>query len=184
MDSFLDGLAKLGLGAVLQLILTGLLVGGAAILGRNWVRRGKVRIAGDQGHTCMSPLILLTGLLCAGAATAFLVLGLLDPQSLRDRGQFIAWAGLVGGFSLAFLLILPYSRHAWEWDPNGLSWRGAWRSVSIPWSHIDCAGKTWDGRTFVADADGRRICWSCVLEHQALRDAIARRRPDIMVPAA
>ena len=83
-----------------------------------------------------------------------------------------AWSA---DFSIAFLFVLPYSRHAWEWDPKGLSWRGAWRSVSIPWPHIKRAGKTWDGRTFVADADGRKICWSSyVLEHQALPDAIAR----------
>ena len=89
MDGFFDGFAKLSLGVMLQAILMGLLVGGAAFLARNWVRRGKVWVRGDDGHTCMSPLILLTGLLCAVAAGAFLMLGLLDPQSLRDRGQFI-----------------------------------------------------------------------------------------------
>jgi hypothetical protein len=130
-------------------------------------------------------LILLVGLLCAAMAAACLVLGLLDPESLQERGQFIAWAGLVGGFSLAFLLVLPFSRHAWDWDRKGLSWRGAWRSVSIPWPDITRAGKTWDGQTFVADARGRRICWSSyTLEHEALRDAVARQRPDIIVPAS
>lgn len=181
MDRFFGDLA---LNAILQATLMGLLIGGAALLTRNWVRRGKVWVNGDEGHTCMSPLILLIGLLSAASAGAFLVLGLLDPQSLHDRGQFIAWAGLVGGFSLAFLLILPYSRHAWDWDPKGLSWRGAWRSVSIPWPDIKRVGKTWDGRTFVADARGRKIYWSSyILEHEALRDAITRRRPDMMVPA-
>lgn len=126
MDSFFDDLA---LNAILQATLMGLLIGGAALLTRNWVRRGKVWVVGDEGHTCMSPIILLIGLLGAASAGAFLVLGLLDPRSLHDRGQFIAWVGLVGGFSLAFLLILPYSRHVWDWDPKGLSWRGAWRSV-------------------------------------------------------
>lgn len=133
----------------------------------------------------MSPMTLLVGLLCAAMAVACLVLGLLDPEPLKERGQFIAWAGLVGGFSLASLLIIPNSRQAWEWDQRGLRWRGAWQSVSIPWSDIKRAGKTWSGQTFVADARGKKICWSSyTLQHQALRDVLAKRRPDIIVPAS
>jgi hypothetical protein len=130
-------------------------------------------------------MILLIGLLCAAMAGACLVLGLLNPETLlRDRGEFIAWALLVCGFSLAFLLVLPFTRHAWDWDREGLRWRRAWRSVSMAWGDIVRAGKTWDGQTFVADARGRRISWSTyTLEHEALRDAIAKRRPDINLPA-
>jgi hypothetical protein len=184
MESFFDGLAKQGVTAILEVALMGVLAGAAALFARKWVRRGKVWVKGDEGHTCMSPFVLLVGLLCAAMAAGCLVLGLLDPGSLEERGQLIAWAGLVGGFSLVSLLILPFSRHAWDWDREGLRWRGAWRSVSIPWPDIKSAGKTWDGQTFVADARGRRICWSpYTLEHEALRDAIARRRPDITLPA-
>jgi uncharacterized membrane protein len=184
MESFFDGLAKQGLTAILEVALMGVLAGAAALFARNWVRRGKVWVKGDEGHTCMSPMILLIGLLCAAMAAACLVLGFLNPESFRERGDFIAWAGLVGGFSLAFLLILPFTRHAWDWDREGLTWSGAWRSVSIPWPDIARAGKRWDGQCFVADARGRKIYWSpYTLEHEALREAIARRRPDITIPA-
>jgi hypothetical protein len=182
---FFDGLGRQGTTAILEAALMGLLAAAAALFARNWVRRGKVWVRGDDGHTCMSPLVLLVGLLCAAMAAACLVLGLLNPESLRERGDYIAWAGLVGAFSLAFLLILPYSRHVWDWNREGLRWSGAWRSVSIAWSDIERAGKTWDGQTFVADARGRKIYWSpYTLEHLALRDAIARQRPDLMLPAA
>ncbi len=181
---FFDGAAKQGLSAILEAALMGLLAGAAALFARSWVRRGKVWVKDEEGHTCMSPLILLVGLLCAAMAAACLVLGLIDPGSLRERGQLIAWAGLVGGFSLAFLLILPFSRHSWDWDRESLTWRGAWRSVSMPWQDIARAGKRWDGQWFVADARGRKIYWSpYTLEHEALREAIARRRPDITLPA-
>ena len=184
MGSFFESLTQQGISAIVGAILMGLLAGAAALLARNWVRRGKVWVKGDEGHTCMSPFVLLVGLLSAAMAAACLVLGLLRPQSLQEPGQFIAWAGLVGGFSLLCLIILPYSRQAWDWDRKGLRWRGAWRSVSILWSDIKRAGKTWGGQTFVADARGTKIYWSSyTLEHEALRDAIARRRPDIIVPA-
>jgi hypothetical protein len=184
MNSFLDALAEQGISAIVGAILMGLLAGGAALLAQRWVRRGKVWVKGDEGHTRMSPFVLLVALLCGAMAAACLLLGLLDPRSLQERGQFIAWAGLVGGFSLACLLILPYARQAWDWDGNGLRWRGAWRTVSIPWCGIKRAGKTWGGQTFVADERGTKICWSSyTLKHEALRDAVARQRPDITVPA-
>jgi hypothetical protein len=183
MDSFFDRLIEEGGTAILGLILMGLLTGAAAVFARSWARRGKVWVRGDEGHTCMSPLVLLVGGLCAVVASACLLLGFLDPDSLRDRGQFVAWISLVIGFSVAFVFILPYARHTWDWDRNGLSWRGAWHSVSIPWSDIQSTGKTWDGQTFVADARGARIYWSAyTLEHQALRAAIAKQRPDISLP--
>lgn len=182
---FGNALAQLTIPAIVGAGLMGLLAGGAALLARHWVHRGKVWVEGDRGHTCMSPMVVLVGLLCAAMAVASLILGLLNPESLNERGQLIAWAGLVAGFSLASLLILPNARQAWEWDQQSLRWRGAWRSVSIPWQDIKRAGKTWSGQTFVADAHGKKICWSSyTLQHRALRDAIANRRPDVNVPAS
>lgn len=184
METFLEGLAEEGMKVILAAILMAVLVAGAAIVARNWVRRGKVWIRGGVGRTRMSPLVLLIGLACAAMAATCLVLGLLNPESFRERGDFIAWAGLVGGFLLAFLLVLPFSRHSWEWDQDGLRWTGAWRSVSMLWSDLKRTGKTWDGQFFVADARGRKIYWSTyTLEHESLREAIASKRPDIMVPA-
>jgi hypothetical protein len=184
MDTFLSDLGEEGTQALLEAILMCLLGGGAAVFARNWTRRGKVWTKDDAGHTCMSPLILLIGFLCAAMAAACLVLGLLNPESLRARGDFIAWAGLVTGFSLAFVLILPFSRHTWDWDRDGLRWTGAWRSVSILWQDMKRSGKTWDGQYFVADAEGRKIRWSpYTLEYEALNAAIARMRPDLALPA-
>ncbi len=83
---FFDGLAQQGLSAILEAALMGLLAGAAALFARSWVRRGKVWVKGEEGHTCMSPLILLVGLLCAAMAAACLVLGLLDPE-LSSRAR-------------------------------------------------------------------------------------------------
>jgi hypothetical protein len=122
-------------------------------------------------------------MLCGAAAAAFLVLGLIEPESLREPGAFAAWAGLIGGFSLAFLAILPFTRHTWEWDAAGLRWRGALRSIAIPWADIARVGKSWDGRYFAADKAGRRLYWSTyTLEHEALRRAIQAARPNLILP--
>jgi hypothetical protein len=184
MSEFIAGLAEEGIKALLEIVLGAVLVAGAALFARNWVRRGKVWVKGDAGHTCMSPYVLLVGVLCAAAAAGCLALGLLDRETLREPGALTAWAALIGGFSLGFLFIVPFARHTWDWDRDSLSWRGAWRSVSIPWSELARAGKTWDGQFFVADASGRKIHWSpYTLEHEALRQAIARARPDLKLPA-
>jgi hypothetical protein len=184
MDSFVEGLAEEGVKAILQLILVAALAGGAAIFARNWARRGKVWVTSDAGHTCMSPFVLLIGLMCGAVAAAALVLGLVYPQSLREPGDLYAWAGLIGGFALGFLLIVPFTRHTWDWDREGLRWSGVWRAVSLRWSELTRLGKSWDGQFFVADKTGRKIYWSTyTLEHEALLRAIATARPDLSFPA-
>src|SRR5262249_31085041 len=65
MDNFLNGLAEESMKGILETALMALLTAAAAVFARNWVRRGKVWVNGDTGHTCMSPLILLVGVLCA-----------------------------------------------------------------------------------------------------------------------
>jgi hypothetical protein len=146
-------------------------------------RRGKIWIGSGAGRTCMSPYVLLVGLLCGAAALSCLVLGLLEPESLREPGAFNAWAGLIGGFTLAFLAILPFTRHTWAWDAEGLRWRGLLRSVSIPWTELVRVGKAWGGRCVAVGRTGHRIYWSAyTLEHEALRHAIQRARPDLMPP--
>ena len=183
MDSFFEGLAQEGAKAILELALFAALFGVGAIFARNWVRSGKVWVRGDAGHTRLSPFVLLLGLLCGAVAATVLALGLVYRESLREPGDLYAWAGLIGGFFLGFLLILPFTRHTWDWDSEGLRWRGAWRAVSMRWSDLARAGKSWDGQFFVADKTGRKISWSpYTLEHEALRHAIATARPDLSFP--
>jgi len=184
MNDFIERLAEESAKSVLEAIVVGLLTLGAAIIARSLVRRGKVRVGADAGHTCMSPYVLLVGLLSAVAAAVFLVLGLIWPESWREPGAFNAWVGLVAGFSLGCLAILPYTRHTWQWDATGLHWQGALRSASMRWPEIARLGKSWDGRFFAADKAGRRIYWSTyTLEHEALARAIHRARPDLILPA-
>jgi hypothetical protein len=182
MDAFLEKLAEAGAQAVLEAILMGALGAGAALFARNWARRGKVWIGDGTGRTCNSAFVLLVGVLCAAMAAACLILGLLDPQSLEEQGALIAWAGLVGGFTLGFLAMAVYARHTWEWGPDGLSWRGVWRQVAMPWSAIARVGRSWDGQFYAADKAGRKIRWSTLtLEHEELARAIAAARPDLYV---
>jgi len=183
VNAFLENLAEEGVKTVLEAILVGLLTLGAAVLAGRLARRGKVWIGKGAGRTCMSPYALLVGLLCAMTASVCLTLGLLYPETWREPGAFEAWVGLVAGFSLGFLAILPFTRHTWHWDETGLRWQGAWRSVSMRWPEIARLGKSWDGQFFAADRRGRRIYWSThTLEHEALRTAIHTTRPDLVLP--
>lgn len=183
MNAFAERLTQTGIQAVVELIVMAALAAGAAILARNMVQRGRVRVENGAGHTCMSPYALLVAVLCGLMAAACLALGLFDPESLREPGQFYAWMGLIGGFSLAFLGILRHTRQTWEWDREGLRWRGAWREKSMRWSDLARAGKSWDGQFYVADKAGKKIRWSTyTLEHEALARAIAAARPDLDVP--
>lgn len=183
LNDFIRRLADEGAQSVFEAILVGLLTLGAAIFARNFVRRGKARIGTDAGHTCMSPYLLLVGLSLAVAAAVILVVGLAWPESLRDPRDFNAWVGIVAGFSLGCLAILPFTRHTWQWDATGLRWHGALRSTSMRWPEIVRLGKSWDGQFFAADKTGRRICWSTyTLEHEALLRAIHAARPDLILP--
>jgi hypothetical protein len=182
-NDFIQRLAEEGAQSVFEVILVGLLTLGAAIIARNLVRSGKVRVETDAGHTCMSPYVLLLALLLAVVAALLLALGLAWPESLRDPRDFNAWIGVVAGFFLGFLAILPFTRHRWLWDATGLRWHGALRSASMQWPDIVRLGKSWDGQFFAADKTGRRICWSTyTLEHDALFRAIHKARPDLILP--
>src|SRR5215467_14620210 len=136
MNDLLERLAEEGTKSVLEAIVVGLLTVGAAMIARSLVRRGKVWVGADAGQTCMSPYVLLVGLLSAVAAVVFLVLGLAWPEGWREPGAFKAWVGLVAGFSLGCLAILPFTRHTWQWDATGLRWHGALRSTSMRWPEI------------------------------------------------
>jgi hypothetical protein len=184
MDAILERLAEEGAKVVLEVTLVGALTLVAAILARGLARRGKVWIGAGVGRTCMSPFVLLLGLLCAAVAVVVLAVGLYFRERLSEPGEFYAWMGLIGGFSLGALAILPFTRHTWEWDAAGLRWQGAWRSVSMPWPAIVRVGKSMSGQLYVADAAGRKITWSpqYTLEHEALLRAIQTARPDIVLP--
>jgi hypothetical protein len=183
MNDIIERLAEEGAQSVVEAILVGLLTLGAAIIARNLVWRGEVRVGADAGHTCMSPYVLLLSLLLAVVAAGLLVLGLAWPETLREPGEFNAWAGIVAGFSLGCLMILPFTRHTWQWDATGLRWHGALRSTSMRWSEIVRLGKSWDGGFFASDKTGRRISWSAyTLKHEALLCAIHSARPDLILP--
>jgi hypothetical protein len=131
----------------------------------------------------MSPFVLLVALLCAVAAIGFAAVGLYFRESLREPGQLYAWLGLVGGFFLCALAILPFTRQTWEWDATGLRWRGVWKSVAMRWPDLARIGRSWGGQLYVADAAGRKIAWSQhTLEHEALLRAIRTARPDLVPP--
>jgi hypothetical protein len=184
INELIERLAEDGVQSVVEVILVGLLTLGAGIIARNLVRRGKVQVGIDAGHTCMSPYVLLVGLLLAVVAAVFLVIGLAWPESLREPGEFNAWVGGVAGFSLGCLAILPFTRHTWQWDATGLRWHGAFRSTSMRWLEIVRLGKSWDGQFFAADKTGRKIHWSTyTLEHETLLRAIHKARPDLIPPA-
>jgi hypothetical protein len=183
MNNIIERLAEEGAQSVLEAILVGVLTLGAAIIARNLVRRSDVQVGADAGHTCMSPYVLLVGLLLAVVAAGVLVLGLAWPETLREPDEFNAWVGIVAGFSLGCLMILPFTRHTWQWDTTGLCWHGALRSTSMRWPEIVHLGKSWDGGFFAADKTGRRISWSTyTLEHKALLRAIHTARPDLILP--
>jgi hypothetical protein len=185
MNDIIERLAEQGAQSVLEAILVGVLTLGAAIIARNLIRRGEVRVGVDAGYTCMSPYILLVDLLLAVVAVGLLVLGLAWPETLREPGEFNAWAGIVAGFSLGCLMILPFTRHTWQWDARGLRWHGALRSTSMRWPEIVRLGKSWDGGFFAADKTGRRISWSTyTLGHEALLRAIHTARPDLILPGS
>jgi hypothetical protein len=181
MNAILDRLAEEGV----RILVEGLLVGGltlvAAVLARSLARRGKVWIGSDAGRTCLSPFVLLLGLLLAIAAVVILAAGLYFRASLHAPADYYAWLGLVGGFFLGSLAILPFTRHVWEWDAAGLRWRGAWRTVAMRWPELVHLGKSMSGQLYVTDRTGRKITWSpqYTLEHEALLNAIQRARPDL-----
>jgi hypothetical protein len=184
MNAILDGLAQEGI----KLLVEGVLVGGltlvAALLAHGLVRRGKVWIGTDAGRTCMSPFVLLLGLLLAIVAVVILAVGLYFRGALRVPADYYAWLGLVGGFFLGSLAILPFVRHTWEWDATGLKWRGAWRSVAMRWPDLVQLGKSMNGQLYVTDRAGRKITWSpqYTLEPEALLRAIQAARPDLALP--
>jgi hypothetical protein len=183
MHDLLQSLGEEGIRVVVGALLIGLLSIGAAVLGRNLKRSGKVWIGVGAGRTCMSPLALLVCLMCAAAAAAVLALGLWDRRRLLDPGQLYAWLALAGAFAASALAIAPFTRQTWEWDAAGLTWQGARRSTSLRWPEIVRLGKTWDGRFYAADAAGTRITWSQItLEHEALLRAILTARPDLKPP--
>ena len=184
MDGIVERLAEEGAKIVLEAVVVGLLGLVAAVMARSLARRGKVWIGDNAGRTCMSPFVLLVGLLCALAAVIFVIVGIYFRESLRDPRDFYAWAGLVGGCSLLSLLILPFTRHTWEWDAQGLRWQGTWKRVAMRWPDLERLGKSMNGQLYVVDKAGRKITWSQhTLEHEALLRAIQTARPDLVLPA-
>jgi hypothetical protein len=184
MDAILDRLAEEGVKVLVEGVLVGGLTLVAAVLARSLARRGKVWIGAEAGRTCMSPFVLLLGLLLATVAVAILAAGLYFRSSLNAPADYYAWLGLVGGFFLGSLAILPFTRHAWEWDATGLRWRGAWKSVAMRWPDLVRLGKKMSGELYVVDKAGRKISWSpqYTLEHEALLRAIQTARPDLVLP--
>ena len=184
MNAILDQLGEEGIKVLVEGVLVGGLTLVAAVLARSLARRGKVWIGAEAGRTCMSPFVLLLGLLLAIVAMIILAAGLYFRASLRTPADYYAWLGLVGGFLLGSLALLPFTRHTWEWDTAGLRWHGAWRSVAMRWPELERLGKSMSGQLYVSDRAGRKITWSpqYILEPEALLAAIQKARPDLARP--
>jgi hypothetical protein len=157
MDGILERLTEEGAKILLEGIVVGLLGLVAAVLACGLARRGKVWIGVGAGRTCMSPFVLLVGMLCAVAAAVSLGVGLYFRESLRKRGDFYGWLGLVASFTLLASVIVPFTRHTWEWDAAGLRWQGAWKSVAMRWPDLVRLGKSMSGQLYVVDTGGRKI---------------------------
>jgi len=151
-----------------------------AILTRAWIARGRLHVTAESGRTCLSPEVLLVGVLSGLVAATCFVWGLLEPQTRIDPGQELAWRWLIIGFSLGFLVMAIYARHVWEWDSAGLRWRGALRSEELNWTALARVGRAWDGQFVAADTRGAKIRWSTyTLQREAMEAAIRTHRPDL-----
>ena len=180
MDFSTEWLTETGIKIIVQVIFAAVLAVGTTLVARNWIRRGKVWIGNGAGRTCMSPIMIIIGLLSGAASLAFFLLGVWTPESFQEPGEYYAWAGLVGCFALGLFVMLPCSRYSWEWDYIGLRWRSLRGTRSIRWPNITRVGKSWSGTFYAADKSGQKICWwPLTLEHEALRAAIQAQRPDL-----
>jgi hypothetical protein len=137
MNAILDQLGEEGIKVLVEGVLVGGLTLVAAVLARSLARRGKVWIGAEAGRTCMSPFVLLLGLLLAIVAMIILAAGLYFRASLRTPADYYAWLGLVGGFLLGSLALLPFTRirgsgtrQAFAGTAHGEAWRCAGRSSS------------------------------------------------------
>ncbi len=159
----------------------------SSVLARRMARRGKVRVEAGSGHTRLSPVIPLMGVISAAFAVFVLVAGLFDTRDqLRDPLTFYLWAGLLGMFALFSPVLFLGVRETWEWDATGLRWRGAFRSrpVEMRWHDILHLGQRRNGMLYVSDRTGRKIGWypHLTLQHEALLRAIRTARPDLRLP--
>jgi hypothetical protein len=186
--SVLLGFADLTNGVLLPAAVAAISVSAAimasAALARRLARSGKAWVGQGAGRTCVSPYMLIAGLVSAAGALFFLVAGLYGSEQLRDPVQFYCWVGIVSASALGALTLLPFAQHTWEWDSTGLRWQGAWRSVEMHWPDLVRLGKRLDGQLYVSDRTGRKIAWwpDITLEHEALLRAIRTARPDLALP--
>ncbi|MES1197137.1 MAG: hypothetical protein ABUL55_00800 [Pseudomonadota bacterium] len=172
MQAFESSLFEAGVQQVVEWVIGGIIAIAAALLTTALVRRGEIAVTATSGRTRQSPEVFVVGLLCAAVAIAAFLWGVLEPSTLRDHGQAMAWAGLLFGFTLGFVVMSIYAQHVWTWDETGLSWRGAFRRTSIRWSELARVGRAWDGQFFARDIHGRTVRWTTyTLQHQALNQA-------------
>jgi hypothetical protein len=153
--------------------VVGAIIGVAtAILTTALVQRGEVLIGQTRGSTRQSPQIFVVGALCATLAIAALIWGALDPATVHEPTDATAWICLVGAFALGFVIMSIYALHRWDWDEEGLHWRGAFRRTSISWADLSRVGRSWDGQFVARDRRGRAIRWTTfALQHTAIASA-------------
>ena len=177
------------LGAIkgsVKLAVTGAIAGGTLVLTQALRRRGEGSTDESGGATVQSPKVLVIGLMCGLLSLAFLIWGLVDPETLQGPGEAIAWVLLISGFTLGFVVMAVYASHRWEWDTHGLTWHGFFRSTTIPWSEMTRAGLSWDGQFVATSRTGQKIRWTnFALDHDAImRAAQAHLAEHRAVPAA
>ena len=173
MQAFESSLFEAGVQQVVEWVIGAIIAVAAALLTSALIRRGEVAVTPTRGRTRQSPEVFVVGLLCAAVAIAAFLWGLLEPATLRDRGDAMAWAGLLIGFTFGFVVMSIYAQHVWTWDENGLNWRGAFRRSSIRWSDLARTGRSWDGQFFARDSHGRAVRWTTyTLQHKALNEVV------------
>lgn len=161
--------ATAALKGIVKAVILGAIAGATFLLSRLAMRRGAVVLSEAAGHTVQSPKLIVVAGLCGVCAVAFLVWGILDPDTLQVPGSDGWWLGLVAGFTLGFLALAILSTHRWSWDDERFTWHGAFRSRTILWRDLVSAGPTWEGQFAARDKAGRKIRWSSyTLEHEAL----------------
>jgi len=155
-------------------------------LSRRWARLGV--IGGDEkiGRTAASPSIILIIWLsgsCLFADAFYFVLNIprMPHDFLVNSGvALLSVIVLVCGVSLTSL-------HRWEWDTQGISWKGVLRSRSLQWPTITKLGYSWIRSSFyVSDHQNRRVYWSYQRTFQSDRiiEAVKTRRPELFANAS
>jgi hypothetical protein len=119
--------------------------------------------------------------LCAALSFTVLVLGLTDGIDDSVPDNRLWWTLIIAGFAIASACAAVVASHRWEWNSDGISWHGVWRARKLSWPQIRSFGQDWTGNFFVTSEVAGTIRWSTyTYEYQALNEAVAKYRPDLV----